>query len=219
MADAANPNWMAVVFSSAVVSGCINLVWNWWTRRAGRKREGAKEANRIKHVYLDIALHLELFCYQCMNEISEISDAQHLFVTGQDRDALGKLRSISLRFEVEPSWVDLPVEFVATIKELIAGFDAAGEWVADAFQAWADGMDGSSFEQQRLAFYGSQASQLAKETRQRIDAGRNDMDGYQVAFDHFLGTCRAQYSSNPEGTILPELRQLFSGSLNASHAR
>ena len=216
MADPANPDLMTMVFSAVlsgtVASSLINLGWNAWTRKADRKREEAKEANRIKHVYLDIARDLELFSSECAVQMSEIENAQHAYYTAEDRHALGKLQLTKLRFDTEPSWIDLPVEFVDTIKDLIVRFDAAGKWIANAFQDWADPADAGSFEQERLAFYGNLAARIARDTRKKIGAGRSVTDSYQEKFDHFLAGCKTRYLSNSCEIFIPDLQEQFNQS-------
>lgn len=197
------------VLSSAVVSTAMTTWWSAKVRREDLQRENAKEADRLKHVYFGIALQLEAFSYRCMTRISEISDAQDAYITYRDLDALGRLSAVPLQFDTDPKWVDLPVAVVDEVKTLEARYFAAGEWIADAFQMFADPVEASDFEVERLAYYGREASRIAKNTRNAIGQVRPANEGYDAVFASALDRCRELYIEHPDRNMLPELRKAF----------
>ncbi|CAN7637475.1 hypothetical protein [Massilia sp. LjRoot122] len=204
--------WLALitgVLSSAVVSTFITTWWAARVRRQDLQREDVKDAERLKHVYLAIATQLETFCYRCMIRKSEISEAQHMYITGEDRDALGRLRGVPLLLETDAKWLDLPVSVVDEVNTLVARYAAAGEWIAGVFQDYADAMDASDLDSQRFTYYGREASRIAKNIRHTIGQARSMHEGYDDVFNSDLERSRKRHEEYPSSTILPELRRTF----------
>lgn len=205
--------WTALfigVISSALVSTLITTVWSAKEKRDDLKRAEAKEAERLKHVYLGIAIKLETFCYRCMITMRDISDAQNLFIEAAP-DPWSRLHGVSLQFETDPQWTDLPAAIVDEVKSLVGRYAAAGEWLADGFNSHPrpDMIEATDLDAQRYAYYGREASRIAKNIRHGIGLTRPAQEGYDATFKSALeGSCKF-HSENPSRSMLPELRTAF----------
>jgi hypothetical protein len=160
--DAVGVNWTTVVFSSAVIGATIsttlNVVFGAWSKFGDRRREDAKAAKKVGHVYLGVALSLEVFSKKCSAYIYEIETAIDESRSFNNHDALSGLKSVDLKFEPEPDWVELPIQFVAQVKGLVSQYAERNTWIAQQFQNWADMEEAYEFECERAAFYGWKAS-------------------------------------------------------------
>jgi len=205
--------WSALfigVISSALVSTLITTLWSAKEKRDDLKRAEGKEAERLKHVYLGIANQLETFCYRCMIRMRDISDAQNLFIEG-DENPWSRVKGEQLQLEADPQWTDLPVSLVDEVRTLEAKYSAAGEWLADAFNSdpYSDIMEATSRDSERYAYYGREASRIAKNIRHSIGLTRPAQERYDAEFKSSIEAIRKFHIENPARAILPELRTAF----------
>lgn len=198
------------MFSSAGISTVVTLWWGAKEKRADLERAEKKEAERLKHVYFGIANQLETFCYRCMIKMRDISDAQNLFIEG-DPNAWSRVQGEPLQVEADPQWTDLPVCLVDEVRTLEARYSEAGKWLADAFNSdpYSDMMQATDLDSQCYAYYGREASRIAKNIRHSIGLTRPAQEGYDAEFKSAIEGIRKFYIENPTRSILPEMRTAF----------
>lgn len=205
-------NWLAVAASSAVIAALIsttfNVAFSAWAKSSDRRREDEKAAKKVGHVYLDVALTLEVFAKRCSDYIYEIESAIDNARSFNDRDALTGLKSVELTFDPEPDWNELPIPFVAQVKGLVTQYAERNIWIAQQFQAWADLDDAYSFESERAAFYGLKASDLAVKIRADINAGSSNY-AYEAHLTGLIDQRRKRFMEHRKMSLIPELKQFF----------
>lgn len=208
--EAANASWLTLVASSAVVSALVNVSWNAWAKKLDRQREDAKEAKRIGHVYLDIALQLEGFAKRSDAYLYDISNALWHRAARHDESYIGKLKSVPLSFDPEPNWTELPIPFVARLKALPGQFVSTERWIRDQWENWADIEDVYHLEEQSVAYYGIKVLDIADDIRRDIGAGTSDSGGLREHFLSEIDIRRKRYATDRTSvTLIPELEAVF----------
>ncbi|GAA0412697.1 hypothetical protein ACFOY5_04525 [Massilia aurea] len=197
---------LTLILSSAVVSAGVNVTWSVIARYLDRR----KEAQKIDHVYLSLALQMEEFARQCNGRIYDVSEALRRYYDDHDMAAFENFSRFVLDFAPEPDWVSLPIPFVAKIKSLQSRFDQCNSWVNMQSQLWAGLDDAYALDEERLAFYGKKACETAADIRSKIKAGPGENEDLISHFDTVLESRRSLYSQYPDShTFIPELRAQF----------
>jgi len=218
-------NWVTVVASSALVSAVVNVGWNALSKALDRRRENAKEKQRVDHVKLEIMDQLESFANRCasfMHDIHEGLDEHYQ----HEPNAFSKVqRGIQLKFDPEPQWVELPVRFVAPLKALTREYSDAAEWITRSGE-WADTAEQYESELERLAFYGLEVFAIAEKIRKEINAGERgtaQLEASREEFKKLIQQRREAYEKTPlDVTFIPELEAQFEREmpdLKTHHAR
>jgi hypothetical protein len=208
---------LTLIMSSAVISAVVNVGWNAYAKWGERKKEAAKEAQKVGHVYLALVLQLEGFARQCNERHYDIGIGIERYRTEHDSSVFDGLSSILFEFSPEPDWTALPIPFVAKLKSLTNRFEQCNSWIETQFQLWAGLDEAYELEEERLAYYGLNACKLASEIRIEIEAGDGEL-GYLIThFQSVIDTRRNSYVTNPGmHTLIPELRAHFESELPSS---
>lgn len=205
--EAANASWLTLVTSSAVISGLVNVAWGAWAKRLDRKREDAKDAHRMGHVYLTIALQFEEFAQRCNAYLYDIHEGLWHRAHHHDETPLDKLnKPFEFAFDPEPNWVELPVAFAAKVKVLPSQFQLTHEWIGRAFSEWADPAVAFHLEEERVAYYGIKACQIASQIREDTGAGPagDNLNSYLDHFRMVIESRRETFRAQREGvTLIP----------------
>ncbi|MFM0088939.1 hypothetical protein PQR46_18690 [Paraburkholderia sediminicola] len=208
--EAANASWLTLVTSSAVVSAIVNVGWNAWSKRVDRKREDAKEAKRIGHVYLDIALQLEGFVKRCDARLYDIDRGLAEMAAEHNQSYLSELKPFGMSFDPEPNWSELPIRFVAKMKVLPDQYASTKAWIGEQWEYWADLDDAYRLEEQSIAYYGLKAAEIAAEIRRDIDAGIADNAKLLEHFRSEIEQCMEAFRVHPKDiALIPELEAEF----------
>jgi len=208
--EAANVSWITLVMSSAVTSAVVNVGWNAWQKHGERKREDEKDSKRVGHIYLDLSLQLESFAKRCDTYLYDIDNGLWERSKNHDESELQKLRSITFKFEPEPNWIELPIAFTAALKVLPKQFENAHDWIKEQWNHWADLEDAYSLEQERVAYYGLKACEVAASIRAQIQAGDGDTDSSTAHFQSLIEERRQRFQRDGnEITLTPDLQALF----------
>ncbi|PLP96822.1 hypothetical protein [Cupriavidus pauculus] len=208
--EAANASWLTLVASSAVVSALVNVGWNVCSKLLDRKREDEKDRKRVGHVYLDIALQLESFAKRSDAYLYDISNALWHRAAHHDEFYIKKLKSVSLSFEPEPNWTELPIPFVARLKALPGQSASTERWIRDQWDTWADIEDVYHLEEQCVAYYGIKVLDVADDIRREINAGIGDSGTLREHFTSEIETRRKRFAEDRTAiTLIPELEAMF----------
>jgi hypothetical protein len=204
------PTWLTLVLSSALVSALVNAATNLWIDSKRRKHEEAKSDDVRSHVYLDVALQLEAFAKRTNARLTLVSEALAELYEHHDDSHIEKLVSFSFTFDPPPNWNDLPVAFVAKVKALPSEFLVCDEWIKEAWSLWADLGDVAEFEQERLAWYGLKALDLAQDIRRDIGVDpANDSIRDRRSFKTALTSSQSRFGNNDDQSChIPELRPI-----------
>ncbi|KIG11225.1 hypothetical protein BurMR1_1885 [Burkholderia sp. MR1] len=222
---AASINWVTVVASSALVSAVVNVGWNAISKFLDRRRENAKDRQRIDHVKLEIMDQLESFANRCASLMYDIHEGLADYYRHESDSFSSVQRSVELKFDPEPRWVELPVRFVAPLRALMREYTDAAEWITRS-GVWADTADQYESELERLAFYGLEVLTIAERIRTEIDAGERGTAQLEASRAEFYGLIqerRDAYKSSPlDVTFIPELEAQFEQEMpghKSQHAR
>lgn len=208
--EAASANWLTLVMSSAVISAFVNVIWSARSKYVERKREDKKDAKRIGHVYLNIALSLESFGKQCDARLFDIENGLWQRARNHDESFLSRLKPFTFAFDPEPTWSELPIPFVAKVKVLPEQFESTSCWIGEQWSEWADLGDAYDLETERVAFYGLKAFEIAAAIRREIQAGECDTESHVEHFRSIIEQRRDAFRKQREGvTLLPELHAQF----------
>jgi hypothetical protein len=202
-------NWVTVVFSSALISSAINVFWNAAAKFMDRQREDQKTKKVMDHVYLEVTFSLEAFAKACYAELVEIDNGLRFRDEYGDDSRLNAIRTLELKFDPEPRWTELPVDFVAKVKSLPGHFASTDQWIKEQYEAWADIEEAYYFEAERLAFYGLKACKLADEIRGQISAGPSETSDVANYFSTLIEGRKKLFGPTSYGTLIPELHALF----------
>jgi hypothetical protein len=219
---ASSVSWWTVVASSALTSAGVNVGWNAFSKWLDRRRENAKEKQRVDHVKLEIMDQLESFANRCASFMSDIDEGlgrhyQH------DQDAFSNVqRSLALKFDPEPQWTELPVKFVAPLKALVREYGDTGEWISRA-DLWADVAEQYEYELERLAYYGLEVLDIADTIRVDIKAGERgtvQLEASRLEFTRLIEKRFEAYQKRPcDTSFIPELEAQFENELPGLKAR
>jgi len=209
-------NWLTVALSSAVISAVINILWNAFSKIIDKRREDAKEKKIVGHVYLDVVFSLESFAKQCNARLYDIDIGLNLRYEYHDDSHLNKLVPLTLQFQPEPRWSELPVDFVAQVKALPGRLESTHDWIVEQHDHWADIDDAYEFERERVAFYGAVACEIAEQIREKILAGKGDTEHFRNHFQSLIEKRRARFDEGSKEAFIPELRALFGESNRTS---
>ena len=206
-----NRDWLVIIFSSALVSAAVNVLWNAIAKYIDHRRENKKILQKQAHIYLSIANNLELFAKKCDAEIYKIHDGLRERAEFHDERKLESLTSFELTFEPKPNWEELPIEIAAEIMQLPSLFSSTNEWVLSQWFEWADTEDTYKFEIERLAYYGIKACQSAEHLKTiKIGIKKGNTSDYERNFTEELNASERKYiKSNGESHHIPELGNLF----------
>ncbi|MBN3754206.1 hypothetical protein G3N95_14740 [Paraburkholderia sp. Tr-20389] len=211
-AAAANVSWFTVVASSALTSAAVNVGWNAFSKWLDRRREKAKEKQRVGHVKLEIMDQLESFANRCANYMYEIHEGFDEYYRHEPEAFSRVQHDIPLKFHPEPQWAELPVPFVAPLKALVREYSDTGAWIART-GLWADIPEQYEFELERLAFYGLEVLGVAGKIRKEIKAGERgtvQLEGSRKEFNKLIQQRREGYKKSAcDITFIPELEALF----------
>ena len=143
--------------SSAVISAVVNVIWSARSKYVERKREDERDAKRIGHVYLNIALSLESFGKQCDAHLYDIDNGLWQRARNHDESFLSRLKPFPFAFNPEPTLSELSIPFVAMVKVLPEQSQSTSRWIGEQWSEWADLGDAYDLEIERVAFYGLKA--------------------------------------------------------------
>lgn len=215
--EVSNVNWLTLVMSSAVVSAGFNIVWSACSKLIDHKKEAAKDAKRIGHVYLDIALQLETFAQRCDARLFDIDHGMAERGNNHDESYLSKLKALPFCFEPEPNWSELPVSFVARHKVLPSQYAVTGGWISEQWEYWADLEDVYLLEQQCLAYYGLKVCTVAAGIRKQIGVADAENTAQVEHFRSEIQGRREGFRRNPQNiNLIPELSAMFASETSAS---
>jgi hypothetical protein len=206
--ESAPVNWIVVVLSSALGSGLVSAASALFIKRGDRAREDAARKIQVDHVFLTIALSLEAFARKCDDRIIAIDEA---YAEAQSLNDMSKLLlgPFQLNFDQELVWTDLPVPFVAEIKDVLREFVETNTWIHEQFNTWAHADDAYELEKERCAYFGLKFCELAEAVRVRIGADAADIVGQRRNFQSLINTRRQQFRANRNMTIIPNLTRQF----------
>lgn len=200
---------VTLLMSSAVVSALVNVAWNAYAKSIEREKEDAKENLRLGHIYLELVFELESFARKCSERIYDISAALDRYAN-HDGAAFDGLGDIVLELDAVPDWTALPVSFVAKVKALPSRFEKCNQWIIAQHEYWADLDEAYQFEEERLAFYATEATTLSEQIRRKIDAGKGDMYDIINHLSKILQSRRTAYKKQPQSfNCIPELKAKF----------
>ncbi|BCF95277.1 hypothetical protein [Paraburkholderia largidicola] len=209
---AASINWVTVVASSALVSAVVNVGWNAISKLLDRRHENAKDKQRIDHVKLEIMDQLESFANRCASLVYDIHEGLAEYYRHEPNPFSDAQRSVELKFDPEPRWVELPIRFVAPLRALMREYTDAAEWITRS-GVWADTADQYESELERLAFYGLEVLTIAEKIRTEIDAGERgtaQLEASRAEFNGLIEQRRDAYKKRPlDVTFIPELEAQF----------
>lgn len=213
---AANVSWWTVMASSALTSAGVNVGWNALSKWLDRKRENEKGKQRVDHVKLEIMDQLESFANRCASFMSDIDDALSEHYRHEPNSFANVQRSIALKFDPEPHWAELSVQFVSPLKALAREYSDTGEWISRT-DVWADVAEQYGYELERLAYYGLEVLDIADMIRTDIQAGDRgtaQLEASRLEFTRLIEKRFEAYEKRPcDTSLIPELEAQFAQEL------
>lgn len=210
---------VALLLSSALISALVNIAWNAISKWLDRKAETKKEAQKVAHVYLDLALQLEVFARQCNALLYDISDGIDLYRSQRDDSGLKNLRTVEFAFEPEPDWTALPIPFVAQVKTLPERFKQCSTWIGTQFRQWAAFDEAWELEEELHAFFALEACKVASDIRVQIGAGTAELTDLAAHFQSVIESRRRSYVQSPlHASLIPDLKAQFQREFPANKA-
>lgn len=207
--DLGTSDLVKLVLSSAVVSSAINLSWNVWSKRQDAISGARKESQRVNHIYLEVALQLEAFAHRCNERVNKILVGLSYAEQFHDDIKLKNIASVHLKFDPDPEWSALPVEFAARLKILPKQFAASHDWIMEAYEDWAATDEALNFEVERLSYFGKIACDHARSVRMQIGAGDGQIQTVVEMFEHLIDSKRKEFKADQNADMIPELKKLF----------
>lgn len=205
--------WATVLTSSAVGS-LVSLGGTVYTKWRDRQREDEKEKKRIAHVYLDVAMQLEAFARRCGARLMDIDRGLDERINDHNESLLSSLGPFTIAFDPVPNWTELPVAFVAKMKQFPSEFASTSEWISEQWRIWAGIEEAYALEEQLLAFYGLRAFRIAEEIRSEIGAGVLDNEALTACFQLEIDRRHDVWLRDRDAiTLIPELDAAFSREL------
>lgn len=199
---------LTLVISSSVVSALVNVLWNWYVKREERKRDAAREAHKVGHVYLNVVIQLERFVRKCQARRYAISEGLDKY-RRHEMDAFDGIGGIQFAFEPAPDWTALPIPFVAKVNTLGDRFEQCDVWITEQWNYWADIDDAYEFEYQRVSYYALEACKLSKELRALIGAGLGDIGALHSSMKDSVDSSIKKCRERPEAAnVIPEITSL-----------
>lgn len=207
--EVGNVSWLTLVASSAVISALVNVGFTAWVKYGERKREDAKDAKRVGHVYLGIVFSLESFAKQCDERLYDIYNGLAQCEEQHDSSALAKLKPVAFTLDPSSSWDELSIAFVAKVKVLPSQYETTNQWIHQQYEYWAGVDDAYHLEEERLAYYGGKACEMAAEIRRDIKAGDGEVASYVEHFRSIINQRRKAFATDRETALIPELIHQF----------
>jgi hypothetical protein len=204
------PNWLLIILSSAAVSATITVGWNFIAKLIDSHKEKKKQNHVHALIKLEIAYILERFAEDCSNTLASIEEILAEFSENHEEQSYDlKLPSISFEGEIE--WKNLPVEFVAEVKDVFRDYNAVEYWMKSVWDI-SDHFDMWIYQKQRIALYGQRACELALKIRAdiKVNARGDSMefckDHFELIINHYE---RSALKRSGKVDLIPDLRNLF----------
>ncbi|EDT03471.1 hypothetical protein BamIOP4010DRAFT_3000 [Burkholderia ambifaria IOP40-10] len=201
-------NWVGVVASSAAIGAVVNNAMTLLVRHFDRKREDATLAARRAHVQLEVALALEGFAHRASTYLYALAPVRSAYQSGDER-ASENLGVPHLQFDLAPdaAWSELPIQIIATIRELPSAFQVTDNWIESIYDGWDDLLQVLDLREQQAIHYGLLACELAQQIRDEIQVPRSALVAdYQQLFEARFRALVAREGFAPNDLdVLPEL--------------